>query len=263
MPPIFICGDIHGQLSKLLRLLRENGLVRANLSWNGADARIWFMGDFVDRGPDGIPVVDLVMRLQREAEESGGGIGALMGNHELLFLAAHRFGKRGGFRQAWVRNGGEEEDMARANVHHVAWMQSLPAMARISDKLLMHADAIFYTSYGKTVEQVNAAFRRLMFEDNMALWETMLDNFSERFAFHERVSLTPNYSEGGMRAEQMLNIYGGSQIVHGHTPIAYMRDDLLPELVRTPLIYANARCVNVDGGMFMGGPGFLYRLPTM
>ncbi|PJF26438.1 MAG: hypothetical protein CUN53_07835, partial [Phototrophicales bacterium] len=103
MPPTFICGDIHGQYDKLVRVLRENGLIRETLAWNGGDAQLWFMGDFVDRGEDGIPAVDLVMRLQREAEAAGGAVHALMGNHELLFLSAYHFGKRGGFRQAWLR----------------------------------------------------------------------------------------------------------------------------------------------------------------
>jgi hypothetical protein len=261
MPPIFICGDIHGQYDKLVRLLREHGLIRETLAWTGGDAQLWFMGDFIDRGEDGILAVDLVMRLQREAEAAGGSVHALMGNHELLFLSAHRFGRRGGFRQAWLRNGGEQSDMERATIHHITWMQALPAMARLGDKLLMHADALFYASYGRTVEQVNAAFSRLMFDDDMAVWEAMLDNFSERFAFFDRISLFRAYSEGASRAQHMLNIFGGSQIVHGHTPIVYMKEELPPQLVRAPLIYANDLCINVDGGMFMGGPGFLYRLP--
>jgi hypothetical protein len=59
----------------------------------------------------------------------------------------------------------------------------------------------------------------------------------------------------------MLNIFGGKQIVHGHTPIVYMKEELPPQMVRAPLVYAYDLCINVDGGMFMGGPGFLYRLP--
>ncbi len=30
---------------------------------------------------------------------------------------------------------------------------------------------------------------------------------------------------------------------------------------KAPFIYANGLCVNVDGGMYLGGPGFVYRLP--
>ncbi|HLG77115.1 MAG TPA: hypothetical protein VKX46_11925, partial [Ktedonobacteraceae bacterium] len=56
-------------------------------------------------------------------------------------------------------------------------------------------------------------------------------------------------------------IFGGEQIIHGHTPISLMVNSK-PQKVTAPWIYANGRCVNVDGGIYMGGPGFLYQIPT-
>ena len=35
--------------------------------WTGADARLWLVGDLVDRGPDGIGAIELVRRLERES----------------------------------------------------------------------------------------------------------------------------------------------------------------------------------------------------
>ena len=95
--------------------------------------------DYVDRGPDGVGVVDLVMRLQREAPGSGGRVGALMGNHEVLALGMHRFGERtvrdaGGrehaFSTSWAMNGGSIHDQARLTPEHLAWLAALPALAR-------------------------------------------------------------------------------------------------------------------------------------
>jgi hypothetical protein len=34
-----------------------------------------------------------------------------------------------------------------------------------------------------------------------------------------------------------------------------------PELIRAPLIYADGLCINVDGGIYRGGMGFIYKLP--
>ncbi|HEX9439253.1 MAG TPA: serine/threonine protein phosphatase, partial [Roseiflexaceae bacterium] len=56
--------------------------------------------------------------------------------------------------------------------------------------------------------------------------------------------------------------FGGRQIVHGHTPISSMRR-CLPEEVVEPLVYAGGLCVNVDGGMYLGGPGFVYQVPVL
>ena len=49
---------------------------------------------FFDRGPDGLRCLELVMRLQREAEAAGDRVEALIGNHDLLLLSAHHFGER-------------------------------------------------------------------------------------------------------------------------------------------------------------------------
>ncbi len=35
-----------------------------------------------------------------------------------------------------------------------------------------------------------------------------------------------------------------------------------PAQVVPPLTYASRRCVNVDGGMYLGGPGFLHRVDS-
>jgi hypothetical protein len=82
---VYVIGDIHGQLQKLTKLLRDARLIDSSLAWSGGNATIWFMGDFVDRGPDGIAVIDLVMRLQQEAARAGGSICSILGNHEMLF----------------------------------------------------------------------------------------------------------------------------------------------------------------------------------
>ena len=69
MAPIFAVGDVHGEYDKLVALLRGAGLLSEQRTWGGADAALWFMGDLVNNGPEGVPVLDLVMAL-RETEGS-------------------------------------------------------------------------------------------------------------------------------------------------------------------------------------------------
>ncbi|HNP71032.1 MAG TPA: metallophosphoesterase [Kouleothrix sp.] len=255
--PLYIVGDIHGQYDKLAWLLRASGLVDDELAWMGGAARLWFMGDFFDRGPAAIETIDLVMRLQAEAFDAGGQVEALIGNHEPLILSALRFGETrtehsGTFLWSWRRNGGNDDDLARLTARHVEWISSLPAMALVDDMLLIHADATFYSSYGATIEQVNRGFRALLHTDDAAAWDRLLDQFGERKAFDD------SDPDGTARAAQMLADFGGRRIVHGHTPISYVRH-CFPEEVIEPLVYAGGLCVNVDGGMYLDGPGFIYR----
>ena len=57
----------------------------------------------------------------------------------------------------------------------------------------------------------------------------------------------------------LLERFGGTRIVHGHTPIASVRG-VDPGQVTVPLVYSGGRVWNVDHCLFAGGPGFVTRL---
>ena len=127
-------------------------------------------------------------------------------------------------------------------------------MARVGDYLLVHADSTIYSSYGATIAEVNRAFKALLHTGDVPDWDRLLEQFSHRKAFIDEDA------EGRARAAEFLRDFGGRQIIHGHTPISFIRH-CLPEEVTEPLVYADGLCVNVDSGMYLGGPGFVYRLP--
>src|SRR5215469_18337953 len=130
-------------------------------------------------------------------------------------------------------------------------MAHLPAMALVDDYLFMHADAPFYIKCGRTVDEVNASFNKLLSRSDALDWEEVLEAFARRGAFM--------YTTIGEEfASRFLNTFGGGQLVHGHTPISSMLS-CKPAKVDGPWIYAGGRCINVDGGMCHGGPGFVYQ----
>ena len=256
---MYVIGDVHGQYDKMVAALRAAELIDADNHWRGGGATLWFMGDYFDRGPDGIAVVDLIMTLQNEAAEVGGRVGALLGNHDVLILAAQRFGDRpsggpgGSFLASWRANGGEESDLARLSAAHVAWLSDLPALALSGGRLLAHADATFYQVYGRSVAAVNHACRALLHGDDPTAWDKLLDYFSQRRAFQDR-------DLGPARVGRVLALYGGRQLIHGHTPIIKLAGGK-PESVTGPFVYAGGLAVDVDAGMYLGGRGFVACLP--
>lgn len=254
----YIIGDVHGQLKKLTKLLRDAHLVEDRLSWRGGSSVLWFIGDLVDRGPDSIAVMDLVMRLQIEASYAGGRVGCLLGNHELLMLGAYRFGRRStglgsNFITKWKQNGGNRKDLGELTIQHLDWLMQLPALARAENRLLLHADAPFYIRHGHTIDEVNTRLKSLLQKSDALAWEELIEDFARRGAF-------ASGTVGEEFARRLLTTYGGEQLVHGHTPIHAFTHEA-PRNVIKPLIYASNQCVNVDGGMFLGGPGFIYELP--
>jgi len=259
MPSIRVIGDIHGEYEALIRLLRDADLISSDLAWTGRSSQLWFLGDFFDRGPHGLHVVDLVMRLQAEAANTGGRVEALLGNHDAAILSARLLrgqpttGPGGTFARDWEIVGGIAADLAGLSDRHVVWLMRRPAMARVGDRLLVHADALFYTRYGRSVAEVNRNIRALLQNRDVAAWDRLFEDFSERNAF------TGSGAEGAERAREFLRLFGGRQLIHGHTPIPLVTG-ALPQEVRNALVYAGGRCVNVDGGLFLGGPGFVHPL---
>lgn len=77
-------ADVHGDLQALRSILRATKLVDENDSWIGGDTILVQTGDLLDRGPDERAVVDLMLKLAKEAEAAGGGIIQLNGNHEIM-----------------------------------------------------------------------------------------------------------------------------------------------------------------------------------
>lgn len=257
-PPLYVIGDIHGQHVQLMSLLLDAGIVDGDLHWAAGDARVWFVGDFADRGPDGIGTIDLVMRMEDAAGDSGGMVGALLGNHDLLVLMAHRFGDRAvsdvtglTFLGEWLAGGGQRADLTGMTSERADWLARRPAMALVADRLLVHCDSLWYMEYGQTVAEVNSAVRAVLAGDDPVEWDRLLGAMSTRFAFDD--------AHGGSAeaARELLETYGGRQVIHGHTPIALMTDRPAED-VEAALVYAGGLAVNVDGGMYLGGSGIIY-----
>ena len=257
VPPLHVIGDIHGQRVELMSLLLDAGIVDDDLRWAAGGAALWFVGDYVDRGPDGVGAIDLVMRLEDAAKAAGGGVGSLLGNHDLLLLMAHRFGDRAvssvtgmTFYGEWLEGGGQRAELTGLTPERAGWLADRPAMALVADRLLVHGDSLWYMEYGLSIDEVNAAVRAVLAGDDPVEWDRLLGAMSSRFAFDDALGGSAD------AARLLLATYGGRQVIHGHTPIPLMvaRE---PEQVDAALVYAGGLAVNVDGAMYLGGPGFV------
>lgn len=83
---VVVVPDVHGAYRELLSVLRETAVIDESLHWRGGDTQLVSLGDLIDRGPDARKVLDLIMRLEREAPQTGGAVHVLLGNHEVMNL---------------------------------------------------------------------------------------------------------------------------------------------------------------------------------
>ncbi|MFF9480503.1 metallophosphoesterase [Streptomyces sp. NPDC014733] len=266
--PLYVVGDVHGYYEELRAALTAEGLIDAEGSWAAGNARLWFLGDFTDRGPDGIGVIDLVMQLSAEAAAAGGYCKALMGNHELLLLGAKRFGDTpvqsgagtASFQAAWLLNGGQKTDMDRLEDHHLQWMARLDAVMEEDGHLLVHSDTTAYLEYGDSIEAVNDTVHDVLTRSEAdEVWD-LFRKFTKRFAFRD--------DSGAEAARRLLDTYGGTRVVHGHSPIPYLLGEVGTEdsdgeqvAVEGPHVYADGLAIAMDGGVTMAGKLLVTQLP--
>jgi uncharacterized protein (DUF2235 family) len=83
---IYMVGDIHGAYAELVSILEHAGLINDTLDWTGESTHFVSTGDLMDRGPSSRKVMDLLIKLQRQAKQADGQVHVLLGNHEVLNL---------------------------------------------------------------------------------------------------------------------------------------------------------------------------------
>ncbi len=83
---IVAISDIHGAYDPLVATLQNAGVLDAGLGWSAGESHLVIVGDILDRGPASRDAMDLLMRIEQEAESSGGKVHVLIGNHEAMNL---------------------------------------------------------------------------------------------------------------------------------------------------------------------------------
>jgi len=245
----YVVSDVHGHLDDLRGVLSDAGLAEGD-RWVGGpsgDDALWILGDLVDRGPDGIGVLRLVRALQEQAPER---VTMLLGNHEALMLGEKLF-PDSRFSGVWLVNGGRFSDQEALTDQDLAWVRSLPAMAIAGEDLLVHSDTTDYLGWGSSVDEVNATVAGLLGEDD------------PRRHFDVFATLTSRYDYvgpgGPAAARRMLDTFGGSRLVHGHSIIGSLAGTASAQTTG-PLSYADGLVLDIDGGRYDGGPLLLVRL---
>ncbi|MGG5172467.1 metallophosphoesterase [Pseudarthrobacter sp. J1738] len=255
----FAVGDIHGALKPLLEELSWQGLVDSVGRWQGGNSHVYFLGDYLDRGPHGLGVIDVLMQLEVSAREAGGGVHALLGNHEVLALGTKLFGTQAletatgprNFHASWVRNGGQNSDQEGLSPRHVQWLMDRPAVALAGTELLLHSDTTAYLEFGSTVSEVNTTIGAALRSENLEQLWNVWARMTTRGAFRG--------VQGHTNSVSMLNSLGGERIIHGHSIISEVHGYLAFETAG-PEEYAGGLAVDIDAGLYDGGPCLVFEL---
>lgn len=149
MKKYWVVPDIHGN-SKTLQALVEEQIKPMRSD------RLFFLGDYIDRGPDARGVVDYIMKLQDDEYD----VHPLRGNHEDFLLRTYDnetvqknilgISYRNKMKKEWFRFGGREtlKSFGVSDVHdipgkYIEWMRNLDYYIELDGYILVHAGLNF------------------------------------------------------------------------------------------------------------------------
>lgn len=81
---VIAIGDLHGDFSATKKAFRLAGAIDEGGKWSGGKLVVVQTGDQLDRGPSEREIIEFLERLKKEAEEAGGRLVVLNGNHETM-----------------------------------------------------------------------------------------------------------------------------------------------------------------------------------
>ena len=138
-PCVYVCSDIHGEYEAYKTVIDRLG----------QDDKLYILGDVVDRGNDGIKILQDVMKRQEK-----GQVEFLMGNHELLMIQTLLGNKRINYEDTWLKGNGAEDTTYKdfknlpkqEQEKIVEFLENTPIYKQIEagnqDYYLVHAKAI-------------------------------------------------------------------------------------------------------------------------
>ncbi len=187
----WVIPDIHGYMNTL------KSLVENRIALTKEDS-LYFLGDYIDRGPNSKGVIDYIMSLQN----SGYDVHCLRGNHEDYCIKAweedqHKVLFRSHIEKEWRKNGAlatlESFGVKRPreiNERYINWMKSTKFYIELDKFFLVHAGFNFH---------INNPF------DDISSMMWIRDFKVDR------------------------NKVGGKKVIHGHVPVEYSLIDLFAQ----------------------------------
>lgn len=149
MPKQWVIPDVHGYAKTLRSLVKD--IIRPLRS----DA-LYFLGDYVDRGPDSKGVIDFIRELERDKYT----VTALKGNHEDFMVELYDAQLKS--KSAWWHNFGNKKHKSYLEIggrptlesfgvthikdvpaDYIEWMRNLPHFVVLEKFVLVHAGLNF------------------------------------------------------------------------------------------------------------------------
>lgn len=174
-----VISDLHGHLDAFIAVLKGNKVIDDKLNWTYGKNQLIFLGDILDRGRDDNGIAWLLYKLEKQADESGGRLDFLLGNHEDLVLKDDiRYVNEAHLIFA-AKAGIPYTDLYGVNTELGRWIRDSYLALVVNDNLFIHA--------GLSLKMIQKNYK--LGEINELAWRYIGYPTKERNSMHSRNEL--------------------------------------------------------------------------
>jgi hypothetical protein len=170
---IFAFGDIHGEFEQLIKLLINNNIIDDNYNWKFGNGHVIFLGDVFDRGEKVTETLLFIYELERKANESGGDVSLLIGNHEAMALTGdHRYihDKYIHYERFFYK---EYFKLYGANSVIGDWLRKQNTILKVNNNLFLHAGiSSKVLDLQLSIDSINSVVCDYLIDHNSSLYHT-------------------------------------------------------------------------------------------
>jgi len=212
---MLIISDIEGNFKGFKSILLGNKIIDSNFHWTFGKNHLVLVGDFFDRGINVSECLWLIYKLEQEAEQQGGKVHFILGNHEIMNLQGNlKYVRSKYFKNADTLHLAYKKWFAQ-NTEAGRWLRTKNAVEKIGDYVFVHAGISKNFPEKYSLQEINSHVRKSIDKEF-----TKEERRSNVFIGHE----SPIWYRGIAKkmetqqdVEKTLANYHAAKMIIGHT----------------------------------------------
>lgn len=162
---ILAISDIESNYGTLRDFLVDATVIDAELNWTFGKGHLVLVGDFVDRGYFTTQALWLIYKLEQDAEEQGGQVHYIIGNHELKMMHGDYGATDPRYAEIAAMLGKQQLDLYSSKSLLGKWMASKNSVERINGILFVHGGLHpDLAGHGLGIDEINQIIRHTYFK---------------------------------------------------------------------------------------------------
>jgi hypothetical protein len=214
-------SDLHGQFSIFERLLIANGIMDEQSNWTFGNGHLVITGDIFAKGDTVTEILWLVYKLEKQAQQAGGKLHYLLGNHEYKVLRGEYNYTHLKYIESMQVIGQDLQSLLGENTVLGQWLRSKSTIIKINDLVFVHGGIHQnYLDLQLPLEESNQIFRM-----SIGLSKSELKSDPVLNVLHSKTG--PVWYRGFLtdeklnqaQVEHLLKQLNAKHIVFGHTSL--------------------------------------------